>query len=84
MNDRMSDERLAEIYAKDLRTHVDPDLDDIIDELLTALKAEREAIERVKALIVKSERKFKWKISIHLLREAINFPHTEDAALEGE
>ena len=55
MNDRMSDERLAEIYAKDLRTHVDPDLDDIIDELLTALKAEREAIEQLEAATYRSE-----------------------------
>ena len=47
MTERMTDERLAWLYARDLRTHTDPDLDDIVEEIQLALKAEREYAERV-------------------------------------
>jgi len=51
MSERMTDERLSEINSQDLRTHTDPDLDDLVDELLQALKADRGRIEELKNLL---------------------------------
>ena len=51
MNERMTDERFYELWHIDLRTHAEPDIDDIVAELQLALKAERQHAKQLKAEI---------------------------------